>query len=367
MKRKIYFEFSEISKAICKINEPIAVLSESLAPKIANTAFLVAIGIIDEIDMLLENTEIIKLYKAQKLHQDITVYYRKNAFESYFLDFVWTQCVYSNDYYCFCVARKDNEIESKKHYGELALIFSSLTNMMKQTDKYMAELEEFYTLIPDNMPELREKLDKIKVNYLSYNKIGSDVELLTKFMQEIWPVRKEYYNFHEAITRIIDEYRNTKCNKKATFKYNYNTEHAVVYCDMLYTTKAILNIISNLLKLSSSTNTTIHIDLDGDLSESTVSIYSTRLVLDEQEILDLLNGDELEYFGHEYLGIYIAYSIIRRQAGEFSFTSNAKEGTKVTFTMYLSTEKHFIFRSNPINPDFSYINLMAKEEFAWLI
>ncbi len=366
MKRKIYFDYNELKKVIYSLPYPFALLNSAFAPIVANFAFISKTGISDSIDTLVGPDEVNKLYDAQKTHEDISITYRKDALDTYILEIKWIPCVYSGDYYCFCIANKDNQIESQKHYGELALIYRNLNKLHDMNRSFISELDELYLITADTLTDLHIKLDNVKYNFLKLDKIGADIELLTNFMQEIWPLKQEHYNCYTVINNIINEYNTIKGRKKATFKLTTNTENAVFFCDKLYMTKALLNIFTNILQLSSSENTTLHIDINSNLGKTNIEIYSNRLILDEQKINALMNGTDLELYGDQYLGLYIAYSIILRHQGKFKFTSDAENGTRVSISIPFTSEKTLKLRSNPVSPDYSFVSDISQTEFSVL-
>lgn len=366
MKRKTYFEYDEIIKLIYSLPYPVALLNEAFLPSKANRDFIVKTKISAPIDTLISAEDVNKLYAAQKEHSEVTVTYRRDTLTTFELCIRWIPCVYSGDYYCFCIANKDKQIDNR-HFGELSLIFYNLSIIFENIEDHEKLIDSLYKIPRDNFDILYTKADALKDSLLKFNKISSDIELLLKFIQEVWPIKREYYDFNRVFTKIIEEYKKAKINKKATFKFTFNRDESVIYCDNMYMTKAILNIFINLLQLSSSENTTLHIDMTSFIGNTKLEIYSNRIVVDEDKISEMMLGNNLNTIGTKYLGLYIAYTIILRHEGKFKITSNAKEGTRISISLPLNSTKELEFRSDPVSPDFSFVSEMAQREFSILI
>ena len=168
-------------------------------------------------------------------------------------------------------------IDSLLSHGELSLAFYNLNMLCENFKKYEDAVDSLYSINSESLSELYTIADSLKNGMLKLYKISKDIELLLRFMQEVWPIKREYYDFNTVINNIISQYKKEKGVKKATFILTANRDESVIYCDKMYMTKALLNIFINLLQLSSSENTTVHIDMNSTVGRTKLEIYSTRL------------------------------------------------------------------------------------------
>ncbi len=367
MKKKIYFPLDEIKRVIFSITTPVGIFDFNLNPIAANYNFICDLNYDKRFEDLLDINNLKLLLESVKNKTDVSLYYRKNAFDQYTIYLKWMRCVYSGNYYCFAIAIKGSNLEEEKHFGAISLILSSLKESLRANEITFDKLMEIKSLNDINKEDICNRVDDIAIGILKNNRLQQNIDLLINFMNDIWPDKKDYFNIYTIVQEIVKEYNSMKLPKKATFKVTTNTDNASIYCDNKYMAKALLNIITNLLQLSSRENTTIHIDINAYISDVDIDIYSNRIMIDEPTAKTVMHGDSLNEHGKTYFGLYVANTIINRFKGSMKFTSNAKEGTKIhIFMPVYQSSKYVTFRCDPINPDFSFINNLAKTEFSVL-
>ena len=194
-----------------------------------------------------------------------------------------------------------------------------------------------------------EYLDVINRNARRLQRLTEDILDVTKIESQSLKLKKEQFNIHDIIEKIVEDYRKETKGKKKKKNDNYSTkilfqpkeDTIMVEADKGRIAQVISNLIDNSVKFTKSEEEEgggggkISITSEkNDSSQVTVSVKDTGIGIDPEMMPKLFSKFTSKSFSGTGLGLYISKSIVEAHGGRIWAENNA-DGKGATFAFSL--------------------------------
>lgn len=324
------FTLQNIIQLLHHMDHPMILCDSSLRTVYSNAAFNRHYGeAYASLDVLATAASRSRIQQARDAGQTIDVSCNGRPHETCKLHVCWLKTADADAAYMVgeIIARQADEAEDAMQ--NLAVISACVEQISNTLQQLLTELSSFSLLVPEQ-PGSREQLylANMKKDTLRITRNAHLLRDAARIMQNAYPLNIAVHDIGQALHMITKEARQYAAKKHVSIVLDVPDEPVLVPCDLIQFSRAILNILSNILYFTGE-NGELKIGLHKSGQTVSIGISDNGDGIPDYYLERILTNDILYADDRPILGLYVAQNVVRKHGGNMFVTQVKPHGTRI--------------------------------------
>ena len=362
------FTLQNIIQLLHGMDHPMILCDNSFQTVFSNTAFCRRYGEqYAMLDVLVTADNLSRIRKARDSGQMVDVYCKGRPNERNRLHVYWLKTADADATYMIGEIRSRQEVEAEDTVQNLAVISACVEQISNTLQQRLTELSSLSALMPEQ-PDSKERhyLYSMKKNTLRITRNAHLLRDAAMIMQNAYPLNIATHDIGQALKMITKEARQYAAKKSVSIVLDMPDEPVLIPCDLVQISRAILNILSNILYFAHE-NGELKIGLHKHGPTVSIGISDNGDGIPDYYMERILTNDILYADDRPILGLYVAQNVVRKHGGNMFITQVKPHGTRIIIDLPAEELGARGFRQAAAVPLQELLRLLAQIEMSILL